>query len=279
MTNTLVILALVAVVIFVVALFIGGGSKETSQFERDAIEVRLQPIGQVRVAGASTAEEAPAEVVAAAPKSGEEVYNLACVACHGAGIAGAPKYADAGQWEARIAQGKDTLYVHAIDGFQGASGVMPAKGGNTSLSDDEVKAAVDYMIVAITGEEVAAPAASEEPVAEPAAIEEATPSEAAAESAVEEPAAAEATLDLAKGEEVYKTACVVCHGMGIAGAPKSGSKEHWQPRIDKGMEALYSNAINGYQGESGVMPAKGGNTALSDDDVKAAVAYMVSIVE
>jgi len=73
----------------------------------------------------------------------------ACSACHTAGVAGAPKTGDKAGWAPRVAQGKDTLYKHAIGGFQGKMGVMPAKGGNTSLSDADVKAAVDYMLAAL----------------------------------------------------------------------------------------------------------------------------------
>lgn len=65
--------------------------------------------------------------------------------CHAAGVAGAPKPGDKADWGPRIAQGKDTLYKHAIEGFTGAKGMMPAKGGAANLSDADVKAAVDYM--------------------------------------------------------------------------------------------------------------------------------------
>ena len=87
---------------------------------------------------------APAGTPAAA--GGEGVFKAACVACHGAGIAGAPKAGDKAAWSARIAQGKPALYTHAIAGYQGKGGVMPAKGGNASLPDADVKSAVDYMI-------------------------------------------------------------------------------------------------------------------------------------
>jgi cytochrome c5 len=82
----------------------------------------------------------------AAASGGKGTYETACTACHGAGIAGAPKSGDKGAWAARIAQGKDTLYEHALKGYQGKAGVMPAKGGNVSLADADVKAAVDYMV-------------------------------------------------------------------------------------------------------------------------------------
>lgn len=90
----------------------------------------------------------PAAAVAGAAKvaGGEGIYNGACVACHGAGIAGAPKAGDKAAWSPRIAQGKPTLYEHAILGYQGKAGVMPAKGGNTALADADVKSAVDYMV-------------------------------------------------------------------------------------------------------------------------------------
>ena len=84
---------------------------------------------------------------AAAPAAtGEGTFKGACIACHGAGIAGAPKAGDKALWAPRIAQGKPTLYDHAIKGYQGKAGVMPAKGGNAGLADADVKAAVDYMV-------------------------------------------------------------------------------------------------------------------------------------
>lgn len=93
---------------------------------------------------------APASAAAApatASAGGKTLYDAACVACHGAGIAGAPKFGDKGAWAARIAQGSNTLYEHAIKGFQGKAGVMPPKGGSTA-PDADVKAAVDYMVAA-----------------------------------------------------------------------------------------------------------------------------------
>jgi cytochrome c5 len=81
------------------------------------------------------------------------------------------------------------------------------------------------------------------------------------------------------GEAVYKSACVACHGAGIAGAPKAGDKAAWSPRIAQGKPLLYEHAIRGYQGKAGVMPAKGGNAALADADVKSAVDYMVALAK
>ncbi len=79
-----------------------------------------------------------------------------------------------------------------------------------------------------------------------------------------------------KGEATYKKTCFACHDAGVAGAPKLGDKTNWGPRIAQGMDKLYTNSIKGFQGKVGMMPPKGGNTALSDADTKAAVDFMVS---
>jgi len=91
----------------------------------------------------TTAVAAPA---AAENTAGKSVYGKVCAMCHAAGVAGAPKPGDKADWAPRIAQGNDTLYKHAIDGFTGSKGQMPARGASTTLKDDEVKAAVDYMV-------------------------------------------------------------------------------------------------------------------------------------
>jgi cytochrome c5 len=95
---------------------------------------------------ASAATPAPAPTTAAAARSGKQVYDTTCFACHAIGAAGAPKFGDKAAWAPRIAQGIDTLLSHAIDGFQGKTGVMPPKGTCANCSNDELKAAVDYMV-------------------------------------------------------------------------------------------------------------------------------------
>ena len=128
------------------------------------IEKRIRPVGQVAIAGADNsglgapgataggAAMAPggapggADTVAAQAMSGDEVYTQACAACHTTGVAGAPKLGDAAAWSTRIEQGIDTLVGHAINGYQGAAGYMPPKGGRMDLSDDAVRAAVEYMV-------------------------------------------------------------------------------------------------------------------------------------
>lgn len=89
---------------------------------------------------------APAPVAAADGGKGADVFKKTCAMCHQTGVAGAPKLGDKADWGPRIAQGKDTLYKHAIEGFNGNKGAMPAKGGSPSLSDDDVKVAVDFIV-------------------------------------------------------------------------------------------------------------------------------------
>jgi cytochrome c5 len=81
---------------------------------------------------------------------------------------------------------------------------------------------------------------------------------------------------LVKGEKVYKATCALCHQTGSAGAPPLGNKDEWGPRIAQGMPTLYDHTLKGFTGKKGTMPAKGANSSLSDDDVKAGVEYMVS---
>ena len=122
-----------------------GGMAELNDAEvKRAVEFMMNS----GAAGATVAAAAPAAAAAAAPAAvdGKKVYDTACTACHAAGIAGAPKQGDKAAWAPRIAQGANVLYDHAIKGYQGKAGVMPAKGGNASLADAEVKAAVDYMV-------------------------------------------------------------------------------------------------------------------------------------
>jgi cytochrome c5 len=101
-------------------------------------------------APAPAAAPAPATAPAAAPTAenelGKSVFGKTCAMCHAAGVAGAPKPGDKADWGPRIAQGKETLYKHAIEGYTGSKGMMPARGGAASLSDTDVKAAVDYMV-------------------------------------------------------------------------------------------------------------------------------------
>jgi cytochrome c5 len=145
------IAALVAltVVIFILAQMVVSGSnlkkdKNIAVNDKDVAE-RIKPVGEVAVSGGNAVMNAliPAANAAA---NGKSTYDATCNVCHGAGIAGAPKLGDKANWAPRIAQGADTLYTHALKGFQGKVGMMPAKGGNAGLADADVKAAVDYMV-------------------------------------------------------------------------------------------------------------------------------------
>ncbi len=155
------LLVVVAIGIFVFARVVAGETQDKQVLEESqylkGVTGRLQPTGQVAVAGqdnsalaikteAGAAGQAGSAAAPAAPKSGEEVFQQVCSACHGAGIAGAPKAGDKAAWGPRIAKGKDTLYDHALKGYQGSAGVMPAKGGRIDLADDLVKQGVDYMV-------------------------------------------------------------------------------------------------------------------------------------
>lgn len=121
----------------------------TADMSTEATAERLKPVGQLNTGApiVAAAIEAPASAApAAAARSGEAVYNTTCMACHTAGIAGAPKVGDQDAWGERIAKGLDTLVQHSINGFQGNTGVMPPRGTCGNCSDDELKAAVEYMV-------------------------------------------------------------------------------------------------------------------------------------
>jgi cytochrome c5 len=145
----------IAVILYVLARIVASDTQvaevQASPEMRRAINERIAPIAKVAVSGQdNSALEPPKQAAAAtADLGGEEVYNSACVACHGAGVAGAPKYGDAAAWGPRVAKGADTLHKHAIEGFQGSAGFMPPKGGRTDLSDKSISNAVDYMIAGV----------------------------------------------------------------------------------------------------------------------------------
>lgn len=149
-------LILVAVAIFVFSMKMsdltqGVYTRDAAEYKA-AVADRIRPVGQVYLAGeehesSSPTVETPAEPPpVATAMSGPQVYNTACLVCHGAGIGGAPVLGDAAQWQDRIAQGAATLKEHAVQGYTGSAGYMPPKGGRLDLSDAEVEAAVDYMV-------------------------------------------------------------------------------------------------------------------------------------
>ena len=245
----------------------------------NAIAERLAPVGQLCLEGQDCGTAAaPAGDSASSGGSidGEGIYGSVCVACHASGAAGAPIRGEEEAWAARTEQGFATLVDHAINGI----GAMPAKGGNASLSDEEVEAAVAYMVEPVMevpelggGDE----AASEEETAtaegDAAAEEEMAANDDAAseeDAAASEEASGGSDLD---GAALYASVgCAACHDNGVAGAPTKGDSEAWAARLEKGADELYASAINGI----GAMPAKGGNPNLSDEEVMAVVDYLMA---
>ncbi len=238
---------------------------------QQTIEDRIRPVGQVRIAG-QVADEEPVAQAPAAERTGKEVVDAACAACHSTGAAGAPKTGDKAQWDPRVAQGFDTLASHAINGFKG----MPARGGNPSLTDLEVKRGVAHLLEQV-GVKVDVPAPAPPAAAAPA------PASAAAGTAASSPSPASAVApapggeaagpaaNLERGETIYKQACAACHAMGVVGAPKTGDRDAWAARIQQGTATLNQHALQGIRG----MPPKGGRVDLPDEVVTDAVAYMV----
>jgi cytochrome c5 len=126
-------------------------TRETAEYQA-AVAERIRPIGEVYLPGEEQQAAAPVVETAAEPEpvatamTGPQVYNSACIACHAAGVGGAPIVGDVAQWTDRIAQGMETLAKHAIEGYTGSAGYMPPKGGRLDLSDDEVASAVEFMV-------------------------------------------------------------------------------------------------------------------------------------
>ena len=255
------------VVIVLVTQLVTGVRQGSSESEKEILS-RIKAVGNVVIGEPSAAK---------GNLAGDAVYGQVCKTCHDAGLAGAPKIGDKSAWGPRVAQGQLTVTQHAVNGFQGKTGVMPPKGGNADLTDTEVGRAVVYMAnqAGANWKEPAAPAAATSAAAAPpaAAPSSAAPPAPAPAAGAPAPATAAAKAD---GKKIYDTTCVACHGPGIAGAPKFGDKSAWTARIAEGNNTLYTHAIQGFQGKGGVMPPKGGNTTLADADVKAAVDYMVS---
>jgi cytochrome c5 len=163
-------LVVASVVILLLARAIG--EREASAAQGTVAE-RTAPVGKVKVAAAAetiaparaanpgdrggtprpaplaaAAAQAPLQTAeaGAAGDKGKTVYDTACVVCHQTGVGGAPKFGDKAAWADRIAKGEATLSEHALKGFQGKAGTMPPKGGRADLSDEDVKAAVSYMV-------------------------------------------------------------------------------------------------------------------------------------
>ena len=271
--------------------------EEDNSMQLAVAQANLAPVGAVTTVDKS---------IVKAARTGEAVFNAVCTSCHSAGVLGAPKVDDKAAWTPRAAQGLDGLLKSAVNGKNS----MPARGGDPTITDEELTNAIVYMTgkagidlkagdkgaaapaAAAPAQATAAPAAAApaqvtaapaaaapaQVTAAPAAAAPAqviaAPAAAAPAQATAAPAAAapaQATAAKIDGEKVYKGTCFACHDVGVANAPKLGDKAAWSARVATGKDALYHSALNG----KNVMPAKGGNTALSDDEVKAAVDYIV----
>jgi len=260
---------------------VGAGSDTLST---EAVTKRIAPVAGFELVDAN----APKVF-----KTGEQVFQAVCTACHTAGVAGAPKVGDNAAWAPFIKSGFDAMMNVALHG----KGGMPAKGGNPTLSDFEVARAVVYMANKSGGslpeppapaEEgatkeadaapaapaaaaaAAAPAAAAPAAAAPAAAAAAAPA-AAAPAPAPAPAPQQAAAVNPAGEKLYKSVCFACHATGVANAPKFGDKAAWEPYIKTGMDAMVKVAMQGKP----PMPPKGGAANASEDDIRAAVQYMV----
>jgi len=282
------------IVLILLANMVTFGSKGGSGSDAatpEAVSKRLAP-----VAGFEFVDATAPKVF----KTGEQVFQAVCTACHTAGVAGAPKVGDNAAWAPLIASGLDEMTKIAIAG----KGGMPPKGGNPSLSDYEVARAVVFMAnksggdlkepaapeqPAAGGQAAAAPAAPATASATPPAAGAAAPAPAAQRQAQAQPAAGAAPASAAPaaapaaaptqtaavnpaGEKLYKSACMACHAAGIAGAPKFGDKAAWAPYIATGIDTMVQVALKG----KGAMPPKGGAMNASEADIRAAVEYMAS---
>lgn len=252
-----VVLAFLVPVVLIVMLtqLVTGSTKfgkDHPGMSDEAIAKRLKPVGEVVVMEANAPKT---------EKTGQQVVETVCAACHATGALNAPKIGDKDAWAKRLAQGYEILTQHAVKGIR----QMPPRGGSPDLTDTELARAVAYMANQ-AGANFKEPESKPVPASKPT-VTAATPAAA--------PAAAGAKGDAVKGKTVYEGTCVACHGTGAAGAPKAGDKAAWAPRLKTGMDALYSSALKG----KNAMPPRGGNMSLADADVKAAVDYLTGLAK
>jgi cytochrome c5 len=278
-----VVLSFVVPVIVIILLVnsISGSPKPSAGSDGlsdEAVARRIAPVAKLEFRDATSA---------AALRTGEQVYQAQCVACHAAGVAGSPKLGDAAAWAPRIKTGYEALLTSALKG----KGAMAAQGGG-DFSDFEIGRAVVYMANGSGGQlaEPKAPAAAASAPAEPApaasaaaAAPVAAPAATAADAAPAATTAAATTAVAAAaaavpvtasadaGKATYEKVCVACHAAGVANAPKFGDKAAWAPRVAAGVDAMTASVIKG----KGAMPPKGGSTA-SDAELRQAVEYMVA---
>jgi len=143
MIGVLVALVLVAIVFYFIAGVVTDDLDPGGEERQARIQENIKPVGQVNVGSAPVSGVAPEAVAAAAaPRSGDQVYNASCLACHSTGVAGAPKVGDQAAWVARVSKGIDGLLATVVNGLN----AMPPKGTCADCSDPELKAAIEYML-------------------------------------------------------------------------------------------------------------------------------------
>jgi cytochrome c5 len=274
--------AIPIIVIWLLAYYVNQSERSgagTNGLADATVAARIAPIAQVDVRNPNAPH---------VYKTGEEVFKAVCTTCHTPGAAGAPKFGNSADWAPRIAQGYDTLLKTALQG----KGAMPPRGGTSpdDYSDYEIARAVVYMAdhAGANFPEPAAPAsgaaATQNAAAAASGASAAQSATAGTGSVNDQAAAAIAALPSAPaptasssadkeqaGKALYTQVCQACHAAGVMGAPKFGNKIDWAPRLKDPMDTIYNYALHG----KGNMPPKGGSQA-SDDDVKAAVDYMVN---
>jgi cytochrome c5 len=177
-------------------------------------------------------------------RAAADIVKNTCAACHQTGAANAPKLGNAEEWAPRIKTGVNAMVQSVIKG----KGAMPPKAGDPSLTDNEIHNAVVLMANQAGGK------FKEKPAAAPAKQQ------------------AAATPQKADGKAVYDKVCFACHQTSVANSPKLGDQAAWAPRIKTGMDSLVQSVIKG----KGAMPPKAGNPALSEQEIRAAVDFMVS---
>jgi cytochrome c5 len=223
-----------------VSQLVTGGRKASADANPDKLSELIRPVARLQVASASAA-------AVQGPRTGEQIFNTVCGACHTAGVAGAPKIGDSAAWAPRIALGLDGLVKSATAG----KGAMPPKGGGADLSEADLIRAIAY-IANKSGANFAEPAAA---------------------TTASAPAVAVASADRS-GEEIVKAQCYKCHETGESGAPRMGDKKAWGPRVARGLDALTKSAIKGH----GSMPARGGMADLTDAEMTKAMLFMFNYV-
>jgi cytochrome c5 len=172
--------------------------------------------------------------------AGRKIYKSVCAICHDKGIAGAPIIYDTANWTNRLRAGIDSLYMHAINGYNN----MPPKGGCVTCTDKDVIAAVDFILAKAQ---------------QPSYVSQAQGA-----------AAPKPDTSIILGKFIYDKHCAVCHKDGLLDAPVLGNQKVWKPLLSRNLATLIVNTVKGI----GSMPPRGGCKTCSNAAIIAAVKYM-----